>query len=285
MPEVGGSLAFWTSRNSLRIDIGAGTDVGRVRDSNEDSFRIVSEQNLFILADGLGGAAHGEIASTMAVEAIAAHCQEAIQNPSLPLNGNVRDDLSDKTNRLVSAVLHANRMIYDASLADDALHGMATTVVGIWVDQERLSLAHVGDSRVYRLHAGHFEQLTCDHSVVAEQVRIGMITREDAEQSPLQTMLTRALGTQANVEVDVEEYSISTGDSFLLCSDGLSRMVSDEIIAHTIENSTHAQGAAERLIELAREAGGSDNITVVLLQLKLNGLRGWRRLWRRRQHA
>lgn len=263
----------------MRIDIGARTDLGCVRESNEDSFRIAPDLNLFILSDGLGGVAHGEVASTMAVEAIAAHCQEAIKNPSLPLNGDLRHDLSDKTNRLASAVRHANRLIYDAALADDTLHGMATTVVGIWVDQQNLSLVHVGDSRAYRFRAGLFEQLTRDHSIVAEQVRMGMITREDAEQSPLQTILTRALGPQANVEVDAEEYSILDGDSFILCSDGLSRMVSDEIIARAIQNSTCSQIAADRLVELAREAGGSDNITIIVLRLELDWIGRWRHRW------
>ncbi len=260
----------------MRIDAGARTDVGCVRESNEDSHRVVRDVNLFILCDGLGGEAHGEVASAMAVDAIAAHCQESVANPSLPLESEARQDLSPQANRLVSAVLRANRLIHEAAVADDSHRGMATTVVALWVHQQKLSLVHVGDSRAYRFRAGQLEQLTRDHSIVAEQVRMGMITQEEADRSPLQTVLTRAVGAQPTVEMDVEELAIANGDGFLLCSDGLSRMVSDEMIAGVLQTSQNAQNAADRFIELAREAGGLDNITAICIRCELHWLAGWR---------
>lgn len=256
----------------MRIDVGARTDVGCVRESNEDSFRVLPELDLFILADGLGGEAHGEVASSMAVAAIADHCQESITNSSLPLEWEARHDLSGRSNRLASAVHRANRLIHEAAVADDSHRGMATTVVSLWVHHQKISLVNVGDSRAYRFRAGVLEQLTRDHSIVAEQVRMGMITQEEAERSPMQTMLTRAVGAQPSVELDVEEHSISNGDTFLLCSDGLSRMVSDEIVAGVIQNSRNPQSAADRLVELAREAGGLDNVTVVCVRLEFDWL-------------
>jgi PPM family protein phosphatase len=276
-----GLFAFSTTSNSVRIDVGTRTDVGCVRESNEDSFRVLPELNLFILSDGLGGQAHGEVASSMAVEAIADHCRASITNSSLPLEWEARHDLSAQANRLATAVLRANRLIHEAALADESHRGMATTVVSLWVHRQMISLVNVGDSRAYRFRAGVLEQLTRDHSIVAEQVRMGMITAEEAERSPMQTMLTRAVGAQPSVEMDVEEHSISNGDTFLLCSDGLSRMVSDEIIAGAIQNSRNPQSAADRLVELAREAGGLDNITVVCVRLEFDWLT---RLRHRVQH-
>jgi protein phosphatase len=153
---------------------------------------------------------------------------------------------------------------------------MGATIVAIWLDGERLSLAHVGDSRAYRLRQQSLDQLTRDHSLVAEQVRLGILTPEQAERSEYQTMLIRALGASETVEVDVDEHVMIDGDAYLLCSDGLSRMIPDEKIAEAIVSVKKAQKAADHLVDLAKEAGGLDNVTAILVrcQPKARGLFG-----------
>jgi serine/threonine protein phosphatase PrpC len=249
-------------------EIGARTDLGCLRELNEDNFRVVPELDLLVLSDGMGGAAHGEVASRIAVDVVVEHCQKGMETTSLSFEGGQRSDLSYKTNRLASAIRRANRVIHEAANADPELRGMGATIVAVWLDGEKFSLAHVGDSRAYRLRADALELLTRDHSLVAEQVRLGLLTQEQADQSEYQTVLIRALGTKEFVEVDVDEHLLLNGDSVLLCSDGLSRMISDEVIGRTIVNSDKMQKAADRLVELAKEAGGLDNITVILLHAK-----------------
>ena len=253
----------------MRIDIGAGTDVGRVRHNNEDSYRVVPELNLFVLSDGMGGEAHGEVASALAVETVAAHCLEASNNRSAPFFGEPRPDLSEKTNRLASAVHLANRRVHEAAASDPRRRGMGATILAAWLDGRRLSLVHVGDSRAYLLRAGALEQLTSDHSLVAEQVRRGILTPQQADSSEMQSVLIRALGTQPDVELDADELLLVNGDALLLCTDGLTRMVTDPEIASTLLTCPAAQEAADRLLALANEYGGEDNTTVVLARIAL----------------
>jgi serine/threonine protein phosphatase PrpC len=264
----------------VHLEIGARTDMGRVRGNNEDSFGVEPDIALFVLSDGMGGEEHGEIASAIAVAAVTKHCREAIADPALPLEGPPQPGLAPVTNRLLSAVRSAHSGIYRLAASDPALHGMGATVVAAWVDGNRLSLAHVGDSRAYRLRAGRLEQLTMDHSLVAEQVRLGLLTSEQAAVSSLQTVLTRALGHAENVEVDVQEHTILEGDTFLLCSDGLSRMVPDAAIAGAIGESLGLQAASDHLIDLANRAGGEDNITAVLFRAKPEAKSWFQRVWR-----
>jgi serine/threonine protein phosphatase PrpC len=266
----------------LQLEFGARTDLGRVRGNNEDSYGAEPELKLFVVSDGMGGAEHGEVASSMAVEGIVKHCRDARARADLPLEGESRPDLSPTTNRLVSAIRAAHRRVYERSVNEPALRGMGATVVAAMADGEKLSVAHVGDSRVYRLRGETFEQLTRDHSLVAEQVRLGLLTDEQAADSSLQTILTRALGHSENVEVDADEHTIEEGDTFLLCSDGLSRMVPDAAIASAIRQAANPQEAADRLIDLANEAGGEDNITAVVLRARAGTASsgGWfRRMW------
>jgi protein phosphatase len=250
--------------------------VGCVRELNEDNLRIVPELNLFILSDGIGGAAHGEVASEIAVTTIEEHCRKSSSDPSLSYEGDLRPDLTERTNRLASALRLANRAIHEAASSDASMRGMGATIVAIWLDGERLSLAHVGDSRAYRLRQQSLDQLTRDHSLVAEQVRLGILTPEQAERSEYQTMLIRALGASETVEVEVDEHVMIDGDAYLLCSDGLSRMIPDEKIAEAIVSVKKAQKAADHLVDLAKEAGGLDNVTAILVrcQPKTRGLFG-----------
>ncbi len=270
----------------MHVDIGARTDVGRVRNNNEDSYRLEPALNLFVVSDGMGGEAHGEVASALAVATVASHCLEAANNVSAPSFAEPRPSLSEKTNRLASAVQLANRKIHEAALSNPRHRGMGATLLATWLDGRRLSLAHVGDSRAYLLRGGSLEQLTRDHSLVAEQVRRGILTPQQAEVSTLQSVLIRALGTHEEVEVDADEHLLLEGDVMLLCTDGLTRMVTDPEIASTILTHPSAQAAADRLVALANDYGGEDNVTVVVVRIAqdLDGLlarwRRWSRGWK-----
>jgi protein phosphatase len=177
----------------VRIVSGGVTDLGRVRTNNEDCFRIVESLNLFVLSDGMGGEAHGEVASAMAVETIVKHCMDAQTDFAATMMGDSEPTWSEKTKRLTSAVHLANKNIYDSAEAHPEQHGMGATVTTAWIDGSRLSIAHVGDSRAYLLRGGTLQQLTSDHSLVAEQVRRGILTAAEAEESEMQSVLLRAL--------------------------------------------------------------------------------------------
>ena len=250
----------------MLIDASARTDLGRVRKNNEDAFRIEPELDLYVLSDGMGGQAHGEVASAIAIETIVAHCRDSRNDPDITLFGSSRPDLCERTNRLMSAVRMANRKIFDAATQNPAQDGMGATLVAAWLDDRRMSVVHVGDSRAYLLRGGSLEQLTADHSLVAEHVRRGTMTRQEAETSQLQNILVRALGTQDQVEVDADEQMLLEGDTVLLCSDGLTHMVSDPEIASILSTTEPAQAAADRLVELANENGGLDNVTVIVIR-------------------
>jgi serine/threonine protein phosphatase PrpC len=267
----------------LQMDVGARTDVGRVRENNEDAYNIEDSLELFVVSDGMGGEAHGEVASGLTIETIVEHCQASLANLSTPLFGEPRPELSPRTNRLASALYLANKRIYDAGERNPGQRGMGATVVAAWFEGARLSLAHVGDSRAYLLRGGGLTQLTADHSLVAEQVRQGLLTPQQAEASELQNVLTRALGPHDEIAVDAEEHLLLPGDTLLLCTDGLSRMVTDEEIASTLITSLAAQQAADRLIDLANENGGVDNSTVVVIRLaqESSGLFDKIKRWRR----
>jgi protein phosphatase len=250
----------------MEMDFGALSDTGCVRENNEDSYGLAPEINLFVLSDGMGGLAFGEVASRLAVDAVVAHCREAEANPSMRLSGGRIDGVSAASNRLASAVRLANEIVHRAALQNGARQQMGATVVAVRFAGERMSLAHVGDSRAYRLRGGDFEQLTQDHSFVAEQMRRGRMTRQEAGSSTLQNVLVRALGIDPTVDVDVSEELVMEGDAVLLCSDGLTRELSDAQIAAVLGEAEDAQEAAGRLVELAKQAGGGDNITAIVLR-------------------
>jgi len=262
------------------MEISSRTDVGRMRGNNEDCCKVVPELNLAVLSDGMGGEAHGEVASQMAVEVVTEHCQEWVSNPEAPLISEARPDLADQTNRLISGILKANRKIFQTAKDNPTHRGMGATVVAVWVNEQRMSLAHVGDSRAYLLRSGELQQLTADHSLVAEQVRRGIITQEQADTSENASVLLRALGIEEQVQVDADEHLLMEGDIVLVCSDGLTRMVTEPEIASTLLTHTGAQSAADRLIELANDYGGADNITVVLMRMPASPDGFFARIWR-----
>lgn len=259
------------------MQIGARTDVGRMRKNNEDNFKVVPELNLFVLSDGMGGEAHGEVASQMAVEGVAEHFANYKPGSS---TAAVNSGLSECSIRLVSAVRAANRSIFDLASKNPTHRGMGATVVAACVEGQRLSLAHVGDSRAYLLRDGALQQLTNDHSLVAEQVRRGILTQAQAEESDMASVLTRAMGIDINVDVDVDEHILMPKDALLMCSDGLTRMVTDPEIASTLLTVLDPQHAVDRLVELANENGGADNVTVVVVRLAEEQKGIFRRIWR-----
>jgi PPM family protein phosphatase len=258
----------------VRIASGGVTDLGRVRTNNEDCYKIVEPLNLFVLSDGMGGEAHGEIASALAVETVVKHCLDTDPNSAAEIIGEIQPNWSDRTKRLSTAVHLANRNIFKSAEENPDQHGMGATLTAVWIDGTNLSVAHVGDSRAYLLRSGNLLQLTRDHSLVAEQVRRGILTAAEAEESDMQSVLLRALGAQEEIEVDAEEHALFPRDILLLCSDGLTRMVTDPEIAGTLQSETDPTRAAEKLIALANERGGPDNITVVIARFDKES-KGW----------
>jgi PPM family protein phosphatase len=262
----------------VRIISGGQSDVGQQRANNEDCFRMVQALNLFVVSDGMGGEAHGEIASAMAVETVVKTCMGE-EIGTVAASTEMQPGWSDKTRLLLNAAQLANKKIYESAEANPQQQGMGATLTAAWINQEKLSVVHVGDSRIYLLRSGVFQQLTSDHSLVAEQVRRGILTAAEAEHSELQSVLMRALGTQPEIEVDAEEHTLFPGDILLLCSDGLTRMVAEQKIAVTLQSESDPAKAAEKLVAQANENGGADNVTVVVVNMepKENGFFSWLR--------
>jgi PPM family protein phosphatase len=205
------------------------------------------------------------------------HCRQAQQNPRLSMEGAYREEFSTQTNRLLSGIRLSNKVIYEAASNGPAeVSGMGSTVVAVQISGNVMSVAHVGDSRVYLFRNGELRQLTEDHSLVREQVRQGLISAEEAETSELANVILRALGAEPVVSADLDELWVGARDQVLLCSDGLTRMVPDLEIAKVLATPQSPQDAADRLVELANEHGGEDNTTVIVARL-LPPLSGWRR--------
>jgi protein phosphatase len=249
------------------IEIGSATHIGRVRTNNEDSYRVAPSLNLLVLSDGIGGQANGEVASAMAVETIMTYCLELTADRFIGNGEASTSVISPRADHLVRAVDLANRAIYGASAHDPKYQGMGATVVAAWIDGFRLSLVHVGDSRAYLLRAGELKSLTADHTLVAEQVRSGILTLEQAQTNPLRSLLIRALGAREEVEIDIHENELRSGDVLLLCTDGLTGMVPNPEITEILMRDHDAQAAADRLVSSANEHGGEDNVSVIVLRI------------------
>jgi serine/threonine protein phosphatase PrpC len=262
----------------VRIVSGGKSDVGQQRGNNEDCFRIVQQLNLFVISDGMGGEAHGEVASAMAVETVVKCCMGEGTDAAPPA-AEAQPGWAEKTRQLFNAAHLANKKIYESAEAHPEQQGMGATLTAAWIAEEKLSVVHVGDSRAYLLRSGSLQQLTSDHSLVAEQVRRGILTAEEAEHSEMQSVLLRALGTQPEIEVDAEEHTLFPRDVLLLCSDGLTRMVTEPEIAGTLQSELDPTRAADRLVALANENGGADNVTVVVIRMESEekGLFSWLR--------
>ncbi len=265
----------------MQIAVGAKTDRGMVRENNEDAFAVDESRQLFVLCDGMGGQAAGEVASQMGVDLVVRHLREAASNPALEMVGEYKPEFSQQTNRLASGIRLSNREIHVAAGRQLTTSGMGSTVVAAQLTGNVLSISHVGDSRIYLLRSGELQQLTQDHSLVMEQVRQGLLSLEEAQQSELANVIIRALGAEPEVEADMDELWVNEGDQILLCSDGLTRMVSEPSIAQILADTETAQQASDRLVEIANDNGGEDNITVIVVRLNApSPRRGWRRLLR-----
>ena len=230
----------------------------------------------------MGGGNAGEIAGALAVEAIQAHLAEAAQHADLPLIGPCNATVSATANRLASAIRAANDAVHRESWSRPDYAGMGTTVVAALLREEVLTIAHVGDSRLYLVRNGTIQALTTDHSWVAEQILKGFITEEEAERSPRRNIVTRALGVESSVDVELTEVPVKGGDLLLLCSDGLTRGVHPIDILHILSGSEDLHAMSDRLIAMANEAGGDDNTTVVIVALRDELQAGlWERLKQR----
>lgn len=264
---------------SDKLEIANVSDVGRRRPHNEDSSAADSRIGLTVIADGMGGYKAGELASAIAVTAIMARVSSGLQR--LKRRGQVDPGSGYTLESLLmrDAVVDANALIFDTAQREPICQGMGTTVVAALFYDNRVTVAHVGDSRMYRFRNGHLEQVTSDHSLIQELVDRGFFTKEEAALNTPKNLVTRALGIEEEVQVDVQEEAVIPSDIFLLCTDGLNDMVNDEEIRLTLSNySANLVMAAEELVRLANERGGKDNISVVLIRARdafpLNT--GWR---------
>jgi protein phosphatase len=226
------------------------SDTGRQRRANEDSFFVRSP--LFVVADGMGGAQAGEVASRLAAETFA---------------GGLPDDGTSEQ-RLEVRVREANARIHDVSQEDRALNGMGTTLTAAYLDGDELALAHVGDSRAYLLRDGELSRLTRDHTLVEELVRRGELTEQEAAEHPQRSIITRALGPEPDIDIDLHTHRVLAGDVLLLCSDGLTGMIGEDEVRELLTGSPSLRDAGRALVDAANEAGGRDNITVVLFRLE-----------------
>jgi protein phosphatase len=243
------------------------TDTGRVREHNEDTIGSEPDLGLYVLADGMGGYNAGEVASGIAVKTILNLVREAYQVQDLQgvdrATGLMRPSII-----LRDAIMRANKIIHQTSKTQPQCEGMGTTVVAALFYDDKVITAHVGDSRLYRLRGDRFEQLTMDHSLLQELVDRGFYSQEEAARSTNKNYVTRALGVELSVEVDVREYPVMKGDHYVLCSDGLSDMVEDEDIHLTISTfSDNLETIAKQLVQLSNEHGGRDNVSVIMTQV------------------
>lgn len=254
--------------SDLEFVIGAKTDVGMRRSNNEDCFGLVPHLHLCVLSDGMGGQNAGELASKLSVDTISGCIRTAQSTGQKVVYGQQNPQFSESTNQLASAVRLANRAVWETGKKHTHTEGMGATVVSVWLGNPIMSIAHVGDSRIYLIRGGEMQQLTQDHSLVMEQVRRGLITREEAEKSDMQNIIVRAMGAEENVNVDMDEVLLMAGDHVVLCSDGLTKMVNDAGIVQIVEESPTPQGAADRLVQAANDAGGEDNVTVIVVRVQ-----------------
>jgi len=252
----------------MRIEYAGQTDVGRSRDHNEDAYLLAPESDLFIVADGLGGHAAGEVASAMAVKEIAGFFQATDADGELTWPFKMDRSQSYDENRLGTAIKLANSKIHAHSLSDPNCKRMGSTIVSVYFRKGKAIFGHVGDSRAYLWRGGEFSQVTEDHSLLAQFIRQGNMTPEEIENFPHKNVILRALGQNDSVEVELQSHDIQSGDIYLLCSDGLSGMITDAHIAQIMESfGDDIEGATRELVDAANMAGGKDNVTVVLARV------------------
>jgi protein phosphatase len=251
-----------------KIDFAELTDTGKVRDHNEDAIGSNPDIGLMVLADGMGGYNAGEVASGIAVQIVTDLAAEAAEREELS-SIDSHSGLMRLSIILRDAVARSNKIIYQTAQSQTHCEGMGTTIVACIFFDNKVSIAHVGDSRAYRLRGGQLEQMTLDHSLLQELVDRGFYTREEAQRSTNRNYVTRALGVEPTVEVEVHEFDVLPDDVYLLCSDGLPDMVEDDDIHLTISTFNDSlEVVGQQLVDLANDHGGRDNVSVMLAQVK-----------------
>jgi protein phosphatase len=252
---------------TLAVNVFGKTDVGCVRANNEDNFGYDLRYGIFVVCDGMGGQAAGEVASKLGVDTVLEYFRRAGRKGHYEQIGAAVDGLSAEGKALASAIRLANQTIYETGQQETARAGMGSTVVVALVKGNALSIGNVGDSRIYLIRQGNIQQLTQDHSLVMEQVRRGYITREQAEHSEMQNIILKALGSEQEVEPDIEDLVVLEGDILIMCSDGLTKYVREEEIMAKVSGAPDINQACDALIQTAKERGGDDNITCLLLKM------------------
>jgi len=251
----------------LRYVAAAKTDVGQKRQGNEDRFCLDPSLGLYVVADGMGGHAAGEVASRLAVETIQEWMEKYLSGADVAIVGPAVAAGSAEANFLLSSIRLANRIIFDSAKDRREYAGMGTTVVAVLAQDDRFVLAHVGDSRIYRIRGDRIDQVSRDHSFVQEQVDNGVMSAAEAHQSQYRHMITRALGLKERVDVDLTEQPARPGDVLLLCSDGLSDLLDDEdMLAAVRDHADDLDRACQAMVDRANAKGGDDNITVLVVQ-------------------
>ena len=245
------------------------TDVGLKRDGNEDSFSVQDSLGLYVVADGMGGHLAGEIASNISVEIINKVFKKWVEKDASEeeVFGEPDVSLSRKGNYILGGIRLANRVIYELALEKKEYHGMGTTIVVLLVTPSMIIAANVGDSRIYLVRDGEIERLSKDHSIVAEQVEMGIMTEEEAENSPLKHVLTRNLGSSEEVTPEIFEIEPANNDCFILCSDGLTDLVNDKELLEIADNETEPEAICKDLIDLVLKRGAHDNATIISVLL------------------
>ena len=242
------------TENLRLLEAAAYTNPGRIRTHNEDAYGYRADRGIFVVCDGMGGAAGGEIASRLTVDTLMSRFTS--ESAPAPSRGLLHD-----------AIAVANAAVLDRAEADPGLYGMGTTLVVLLLQPGIAIIAHAGDSRCYLFRGGRLVSQTHDHSLVDEQIRLGTMTREEAERSPFRSVITRAIGTQKSASEEIFELATQSGDLFLLCTDGLTRELNDECIASLLAANPSLEVAAHHLVDAANQAGGRDNITCLLIRV------------------
>jgi protein phosphatase len=252
---------------NLVVQAAGKTDIGVVRANNEDNFGFDVRAGVFIVCDGMGGQAAGELASKIAVDTVLGYFRHDTRRAVSPVLGRTFDGVSERATALANAIQLANQAIQTAGAHNAEHAGMGSTIVAVRAEGNLFSTANVGDSRIYLVREGGIQQLTRDHSLVMEQVRRGLMTMEEAENSKMQNVIVRALGSEDSVEPDLEDHEFSPGDVLLLCSDGMSRYVKEGTMVEVIGRNAALEQSCEELIQAAKGGGSDDNITCLLLRV------------------
>ena len=245
------------------------TDVGLRRSHNEDSFLVSNEMGLYLVADGMGGHAAGEVASSRTISVVCEFVSRARQDDEIAWPLEIDPNLDTTQNIIVTAVRLANQCLCALSETEDLYAGMGTTIAGVMIDGDSAHIVHVGDSRVYLLRDGTFQALTSDHSWVNEQLQRNILTAEEARTHRWRNVITRALGHKQEIDIDLHKHDVQPGDTWMLCSDGLTSMVEDPEIEQALANGDSGlDQKCRRLVDMANAEGGKDNITVLLIHIE-----------------